>query len=509
ADLDRVDREAHMSGTRTGLPPRGSERLTSLPRLGPRRIRGGFWTQDEGSSAVRRLAPRCCRRPQHSFPTKPPPPQKAQQEAECGARACTWREMASWCSATPRLLLLASLALESAGTRLRSAGSSSESLWYNLDGYVYGDGASKLSKPTVFLTADDARGDSAADLALAASEASRSKTRAGQESFAQLGHKAHKSRRQMPGDDYGDGYEYGDREMNARNEDSADYSVHQFLANDDARDGPVSTGDDSDAAAEVRRSRELASQDHFNSENTPAADDDFIQLKSKSRKSRRQMPGDDYGDGYEYGDCEMNARNEDSADYPSVHQFLANDDARDGPVSTGDDSDAAAEVRRSRELASQDHFNSENTPAADDDFIQLKSKSRKRRRQMPGDDYGDGYEYGDREMNARNEDSADYSVHQFLANDDARDGPVSTGDDSDAAAEVRRSRELASQDHSTREHAGRSDRTPPARQVLGQRRRPGWACVHWRRQRRSCRGEEVQGACEPGPLQQREHAGRR
>merc|ERR1712151_884935 len=118
---------------------------------------------------------------------------------------------------------------------------------------------------------------------------------------------------------------------------------------------------------------ELASQDHFNSENTPAADDDFIQLKSKTRKSKKQMPGDDYGDGYEYGDREANARNEDSADY-SVHQFLVNDDARDGPASDGDDGDVAAKVRRSRELASQDHFNSENTPAAnDDDFIQLAS----------------------------------------------------------------------------------------------------------------------------------------
>merc|ERR1719333_1568171 len=161
----------------------------------------------------------------------------------------------------------------------------------------------------------------------------------------------------MPGmDDYGDGYEYGDREANARNEDSSDYSVHQFLAVDDARDGPSSSGDDSDAAAEVRRSRELAAQDHFNSENTLAADDDFIQLKSKTH-SKRQMPGmDDYGDGYEYGDREANARNEDSSDY-SVHQFLAVDDARDGPSSSGDDSDAAAEVRRSRELAAQDHFN--------------------------------------------------------------------------------------------------------------------------------------------------------
>merc|ERR1719326_594287 len=166
--------------------------------------------------------------------------------------------------------------------------------------------------------------------------------------------------------------------------------------------------DDGDAAAEARRSQALASQDHFNSENTPGTDDDFIQVSSKQASkvaTRKQIPGDDWSDGYEYGDRESNARNEDSSDY-SVHQFLATDDARDGPSSSGDDSDAAAEVRRSRELAAQDHFNSENTPAADDDFIQLasKHKSTRAKKQMPGmDDYGDGYEYGDREMNARNE----------------------------------------------------------------------------------------------------------
>merc|ERR1719486_713236 len=167
----------------------------------------------------------------------------------------------------------------------------------------------------------------------------------------------------------------------------------------------------------------MAAQDHFNSENTPAADDDFIQLasKHKSTRAKKQDPDDDNDDGYEYGDREMNARNEDSSDY-SVHQFLAVDDARDGPSSSGDDGDAAAEVRRSREMAAQDHFNSENTPAADDDFIQLasKHKSTRAKKQDPDDDYDDGYEYGDREMNARNEDSSDHSVHQFLAVDDAR-----------------------------------------------------------------------------------------
>merc|ERR1719296_578944 len=204
-----------------------------------------------------------------------------------------------------------------------------------------------------------------------------------------LGHSLRRSR-QVPGVETGDGYEYGDREANARNEDSSDYSVHQFIAVDDARDGPQSTGDDAaDAKAAIRRSTELASDDHFNSENTPSTDDDFLQLK--------QVPGVETGDGYEYGDREANARNEDSSDY-SVHQFIAVDDARDGPQSTGDDAAAAkAAIHRSTELASDDHFNSENPPAADDeDFIQLKSKTRSKR-QIPTVDTGDGYEYGDRE----------------------------------------------------------------------------------------------------------------
>jgi hypothetical protein len=334
-------------------------------------------------------------------------------------------------------------------------GSSTDSLWYALDGYTYGNRASEVPKPTRFLTVDDARDDGDTVVAVAASEARDSRKLAGQDAFAQLS-QTHKGKRQ-PGGMVVNGYEYGDHEANVRNEDVSDYSVHQFLVADAARDRPTSSSDDTNAAAKLRRARAVASQDHFNSEFTPSHEDDFAQVKVKSNTSKRQMPGGDFGDGYEYGDREMNARNEDSADY-SVHQFLVNDDARDGPVSTGDDADAAAQVRRSRELASQDHFNSENTPAADDDFIQLKAKKqRKSRRQMPGEDYGDGYEYGDREMNNRNEDSADYSVHQFLANDDARDGPVSTGDDADAAAEVRRSRELASQDHFNSENTPAAD----------------------------------------------------
>merc|ERR1740121_273043 len=250
---------------------------------------------------------------------------------------------------------------------MSSAVSSTNSFWYNSNGYVYGDRASKLPKSTSFVTVDDAPYDSDAVVAVAASEARSSKKVAGQDAFAQLSQKTRKSRRQMPGEDYGDGYEYGDREMNARNEDSADYSVHQFLANDDARDGPVSTGDDADAAAEVRRSRELASQDHFNSENTPAADDDFIQLKSK--KQRKSSTGSSTNslwynsNGYVYGDR--------ASKLPKPTSFWTVDDApydSDAVVSV-----AASEARSSKKVVGQKSF------------AQLSEKTRKSRRQMPGD----------------------------------------------------------------------------------------------------------------------------
>mmetsp|Transcript_97530 Transcript_97530/g.262024 ORF Transcript_97530/g.262024 Transcript_97530/m.262024 type:complete len:112 (+) Transcript_97530:93-428(+) len=111
--------------------------------------------------------------------------------------------MASWCLALARLLLVSSLALEAAATRLRAAGGE-----------------------------------------------------------------------RQPGGITVNGYEYGDREANVRTNDVSDYSVHQFLVADDARDGPSSSSDDTNVAAKERRARAVASQDHFNSENTPAAEDD-------------------------------------------------------------------------------------------------------------------------------------------------------------------------------------------------------------------------------------------
>jgi hypothetical protein len=331
------------------------------------------------------------------------------------------------------------------------------------DGYEYGDkefhardADSSDYSVHQFLTTDDGRDgpksgddDQAFEMrrsqALAKEDHFNSEETPSTDSFLQLNtHHRRAKVHQLPGDDDSDGYEYGDKEFHARDADSSDYSVHQFLTTDDGRDGPKS-GDD-DQAFEMRRSQALAKEDHFNSEETPSTDN-FLQIASKHK-----LPVDDDSDGYEYGDKEFHARDADSSDY-SVHQFLTTDDGRDGPKS-GDD-DQAFEMRRSQALAKEDHFNSEETPSTDS-FLQLDAHHRRAKvHQLPGDDDSDGYEYGDKEFHARDADSSDYSVHQFLTTDDGRDGPKS-GDD-DQAFEMRRSQALAKEDHFNSEETPSTD----------------------------------------------------
>merc|ERR1719353_696115 len=128
----------------------------------------------------------------------------------------------------------------------------------------------------------------------------------------------------QPMDDDGDEFEHGDMEANARNEDPSDYSVHQFLAHDDGREGSDTSADSDDgAAAEIAKNKAMAKNDHFDSEDTPD-EDSFIQTGRISKKVKQPMDDND-GDEYEHGDMEANARNEDPSDY-SVHQFIAHDD---------------------------------------------------------------------------------------------------------------------------------------------------------------------------------------
>merc|ERR550514_517367 len=79
------------------------------------------------------------------------------------------------------------------------------------------------------------------------------------------------ARQPMLDDDDGDEFEHGDALMNSRHVDPSDYSVHQFLASDDARGIKGSDEEDSNAdgddgaAAEVARNQAEARNDDFGS----------------------------------------------------------------------------------------------------------------------------------------------------------------------------------------------------------------------------------------------------
>merc|ERR1719487_1631180 len=98
------------------------------------------------------------------------------------------------------------------------------------------------------------------------------------------------------GIDDDDDYEHGDAVQHLGGDAAAsDYTVGQFLATDDARDG--SDDVDDNAKARAQRTAVLAREDHFDSEDTPDPDA-FVQVSSK--KARR---GFDDEDDYEHGDA--------------------------------------------------------------------------------------------------------------------------------------------------------------------------------------------------------------
>merc|ERR1719461_1564739 len=128
----------------------------------------------------------------------------------------------------------------------------------------------------------------------------------------------------------------------------------------------------------------------------------------------------------------------DSSDF-ALHQFMEQDDGREGSSTSNDDT-GNAEIAKQRAMAADDHFNSEDTPDTTDSFIQSVSK-KKHSRQDP-DDTSDNFEYGDKEMAVSQGDSSDFSLHQFLQQDDGRDGS-STSDDDTGNAEIAKQRSMA------------------------------------------------------------------
>lgn len=243
------------------------------------------------------------------------------------------------------------------------------------------------------------------------------------------------------GNDVGDGYEYGDMEASAGETDNTDYSVHQFLAKDEARD-PMGSDDNEDDVAQNEADRsKILSKQTFDSEDEPA-EDSFFQKASK----RKSMYDDD--DQFEYGDEEAAAGETDNTDY-SVHQFLAKDEARDPMGSDDSEEDVERNNAERSKILSRETFDSEDTPADDGSFLQKRSKRNRR-----GLD-DDSYEYGD-EANAVGEsDNTDYSLHQFLVKDEARDAMGSDDSEEDVARNnAKRSKILAKESFDSEDEPG-------------------------------------------------------
>jgi len=237
------------------------------------------------------------------------------------------------------------------------------------------------------------------------------------------------ARKHVPDDDY----EHGDAATKLGGDAAAsDYSVGQFMAKDDARDGGADTDDNSKARAQ--RTAVLAREDHFNSEETPDPENSFVQVAAK--KARRSVDDDD---DYEHGDAVTSLGGDAAASDYTVGQFLATDDARDGSADVDDDPKARAQ--RTAVLAREDHFDSEDTPDPEDSFVQVAAKKARR-----GIDDDDDYEHGDAVTSLGGDAAAsDYTVGQFLATDDARDGSAAVDDDAEARAQ--RTAVLAREDH--------------------------------------------------------------
>jgi len=137
-------------------------------------------------------------------------------------------------------------------------------------------------------------------------------------------------------------YESGDQEMAVSQGDSSDFSLNQFLTEDDTREG---------ASAH--------SNDLVDAEKDSDTTDDAADESSED------------------GNEEVSVNQEDSS-HSSVHQVLMHDDGLESVSSSNDDSDNA-EMTKSKDLAADDHFDSEETRDDADSFIQLGKESLKTR----------------------------------------------------------------------------------------------------------------------------------
>jgi len=229
----------------------------------------------------------------------------------------------------------------------------------------------------------------------------------------------------MPAVDDGEQYEYGDVETHAIDADTSDFSPHQFIAPDEARDAMGSDDNEQDAANNDAARSKILSAEVFDSEDVPSPDN-FLQIQKVAHHSKH-MPAVDDGEQYEYGDVETHAIDADTSDF-SPHQFIAPDEARDAMGSDDNEQDAANNDAARSKILSAEVFDSEDVPSPDN-FLQISHRTK----HMPAVDDGEQYEYGDVETHAIDADTSDFSPHQFIAPDEARDAMGSDDNEQDAA----------------------------------------------------------------------------
>jgi len=125
-------------------------------------------------------------------------------------------------------------------------------------------------------------------------------------------------------------------ESAAAMDDSADSSLHQLLVSED-------TGDSGSVAREGG-----------------ADDGEDINPSAQAAEEQSDKEDLDASDEYESGDADMAVNQGDSSDF-SVHHFPTDNDGREG-TSTSDDDSGDAEIAKTKTLAADHHFDTEDTP---------------------------------------------------------------------------------------------------------------------------------------------------
>merc|ERR1719503_473958 len=200
-----------------------------------------------------------------------------------------------------------------------------------------------------------------------------------------------------------------------------------------------SDDNEQDATSNDASRSKILSKEVFDSEDVPSPDN-FIQKRAERVSRSKHVPREDDGEEYEYGDVETHAIDADTSDF-SPHQFIVPDEARDPMGSDDSEQDAASNDAARSKILSSEVFDSEDVPSPDN-FIQ--KRSHRRSKHMPRDDDGEQYEYGDVESHAIDADTSDFSPHQFIAPDEARDPMGSDDNEQDAASnDVARSKILS------------------------------------------------------------------